>query len=280
MGKYSACSRGIIVGLACFCVISIRSWPALAQSHVRQSEEDSLRAIERRRLRALIGADTATGFHLHAPDFQLITPGGASMNREQDLGGLASGLLRYATWEPDTITVRLFDSVAVLRYRSRLVMVVSGRDTVKPFAHWHTDVYEKRDGRWQAVWSQATPIRTPARGPLLESARAGRADSVMARYVEMKRGRESAVWAFDESQLTPAVDWLLQNGRKADAIRVLEYNVAEYPNAVAPHLNLAEGYLAGGDTARAVEAYNRALYLDPRNTTAMEAVRRLRPGRP
>ena len=23
---------------------------------------------------------------------------------------------------------------------------------------WHTDVYEIRDGRWQAVWSQATQI--------------------------------------------------------------------------------------------------------------------------
>ena len=25
---------------------------------------------------------------------------------------------------------------------------------------WHTDVYELRDDRWQAVWSQATRIRS------------------------------------------------------------------------------------------------------------------------
>jgi hypothetical protein len=24
---------------------------------------------------------------------------------------------------------------------------------------WHTDVYEKRNGRWQVVWSQATLIQ-------------------------------------------------------------------------------------------------------------------------
>ena len=24
---------------------------------------------------------------------------------------------------------------------------------------WHTDMYDLRDGRWQAVWSQATRIR-------------------------------------------------------------------------------------------------------------------------
>jgi hypothetical protein len=23
---------------------------------------------------------------------------------------------------------------------------------------WHTDIYEKRDGHWQAVWSHATRI--------------------------------------------------------------------------------------------------------------------------
>jgi 4a-hydroxytetrahydrobiopterin dehydratase len=27
--------------------------------------------------------------------------------------------------------------------------------------HWHTDIYGRRDGRWQAVWSQATRIRSP-----------------------------------------------------------------------------------------------------------------------
>ena len=24
--------------------------------------------------------------------------------------------------------------------------------------YWHTDGYERRDGRWQVVWSQATRI--------------------------------------------------------------------------------------------------------------------------
>ena len=28
-----------------------------------------------------------------------------------------------------------------------------------------TDVYERRYGRWQAVWSQATRIRPPTQGP-------------------------------------------------------------------------------------------------------------------
>ena len=40
----------------------------------------------------------------------------------------------------------------------RAQAVVAGQRTpLRSF--WHTDVYEKRDGRWQVVWSQATLIQ-------------------------------------------------------------------------------------------------------------------------
>ena len=118
-----------------------------------------LRATERERLRALVAGDTTTAGRLHASDFQLITPAGTTMSRQQYMAGIASGRLRYAVWTPDSIAVRVNGSTAVLRYRATLVMIVSGADTVKPFGHWHTDVYEKPDNRWQAVWSQATAIK-------------------------------------------------------------------------------------------------------------------------
>lgn len=130
-----------------------------AHTAVQQSEADVLRDTERRRLRALVDADTATAMPLHAPDFQLVTPSGATMTREQYLGRLARRTLDYVVWEPDSISARVYGTEAVLRYQSRLIMVVAGRDTLKPFAHWHTDLYEKRDGHWQVVWSQATAIR-------------------------------------------------------------------------------------------------------------------------
>lgn len=82
------------------------------------------------------------------------------MSRQQYMSGIASGRLRYAAWTPESIAVRVNGSTAILRYRATLVMIVAGADTVKPYGHWHTDVYEKRDGRWQAVWSQATAIKS------------------------------------------------------------------------------------------------------------------------
>lgn len=127
-----------------------------------QAVADTLRSIERRRVAALVSGDTAIAGLFHAPDFQLVNPAGGVMTRSAYLGGIASGLLHYAVWQPDSlIRVRVYDRAAVLRYRSQLIMVVTqaGRvDTVKPFPHWHTDLYERRPQGWQVIWSQATQI--------------------------------------------------------------------------------------------------------------------------
>jgi hypothetical protein len=93
---------------------------------------------------------------LHADDFQLINPGGGSLSKEQYLGGIASGQLKYLVFEPDAIEVRVYRDAAVIRYQSRIQILVAG--TLDAGRFWHTDSYEKRDGRWQAVWSQATRI--------------------------------------------------------------------------------------------------------------------------
>ena len=122
------------------------------------AEVEELRATERTRLRALVDADIEVARALHAEDFQLITPGGSVLSREQYLDGIASGYLNYRVWEPDSeIDVRLYDEVALIRYRSRLHMSLDG--AAGELRHvWHTDDYEKRDGRWQIVWSHATII--------------------------------------------------------------------------------------------------------------------------
>lgn len=123
------------------------------------TEEDRLRITERERLQALVAADLDVADRLHADDFQLITPSGLVLSKEQYLGKIASGELNYQVWEPDApIDVRLYDRVALIRYRSQLDIVDSGHH-VGLKRYWHTDSYEQRDGLWQVVWSQATEIR-------------------------------------------------------------------------------------------------------------------------
>lgn len=122
------------------------------------SETDLLRETERARLRALVSADLVRARQLHAPDFQLITPIGTALSKEDYLGAVASGQIKYLTWKPADIAVRLYDGVAVIRYSAHLEVVFSGHK-IPLSDYWHTDTYEHRDGRWMVVWSHATAIR-------------------------------------------------------------------------------------------------------------------------
>lgn len=121
------------------------------------TEEDRIRQTERTRLHALVEADIAVAERHHAPDFELITPIGVVLSREQYLGAIAIGKIKYLVWEPGDIAVRLHGSAAIIRYRARLAIVFHGH-AVPLSSYWHTDSYEFRDGRWMAVWSQATAI--------------------------------------------------------------------------------------------------------------------------
>jgi hypothetical protein len=124
----------------------------------RDTGKDEIRAIERARLRALVEADMETAKRLHADDFQLVTPGGRTYSKEEYLGGVESGDLNYAVFESvSEIAVRLHGQAAHIRYRSRIEIVFDGQTDAGFF--WHTDTYEKTNGQWQIVWSQATRIR-------------------------------------------------------------------------------------------------------------------------
>ena len=46
-----------------------------------------------------------------------------------------------------------------MRYRAELRIEVKALPDAPGGHFWHTDVYERRNGAWQVVWSQATQIR-------------------------------------------------------------------------------------------------------------------------
>lgn len=120
-------------------------------------DPESIRDIERARLRALVSADMIAAEPLHAPDFQLITPIGVTLSKAEYLGAVAGGQIKYLLWEPGDIAVRLYPASTLIRYRARLEVVFGGHK-VPPGDYWHTDAYECRDQQWMVVWSQATAI--------------------------------------------------------------------------------------------------------------------------
>ena len=122
------------------------------------ADEDEIRATEHERLRALVAQDMDVARRLHADDFQLVPPGGHPVSKEEYLADVASGEVHYLVFEPiSAIEVRLYGDAVVIRYQSRIDIIFGG-EHLEPNRYWHTDTYERRDGQWQTVWSQATRI--------------------------------------------------------------------------------------------------------------------------
>lgn len=119
---------------------------------------DYMRNLERSRLKALVDRNMELAWQLHAPDFQLVTPGGRAFTREQYLGKIEQGILRYLRWEPGEMAVRMREDSALIRYQATLELD-SGDGHGTPFQCWHIDSYELNGTQWQVVWSQATAIK-------------------------------------------------------------------------------------------------------------------------
>ena len=133
-----------------------RQHAILCDSGFVVAEADLIRTTERQRLGALVEANMELADQLHADDFQLINPFGGASSKDQYLNSVASGQVNYRLWEPGEIWVRIYGDAAIIRYQAQIQVIVGGNADGGRF--WHTDSYEKRDGRWRVVWSQATRI--------------------------------------------------------------------------------------------------------------------------
>ena len=99
-------------------------------------------------------------------------------------------------------------------------------------------------------------------------------EAAIAQYHQMRATHPSE--AFDESLLNTHGYRLLGADRARDAIAIFELNVAEYPDASNPYDSLGEVYLAVGDTARAIENYEKSVELDSGNTNGLAVLERIR----
>jgi tetratricopeptide (TPR) repeat protein len=73
---------------------------------------------------------------------------------------------------------------------------------------------------------------------------------------------------------------LLRSGKKEAAIEVFRFNTVRFPQSANTYDSLGEAYLSSGDKAMAIEYYEKALAIDPKLTSAIEALKKLKAGRP
>ena len=131
---------------------------ASCRSQDPQADAELIRETERARIKALVDGKIDIARQFHADDFQLINPLGRLLTTDKYWEGLVSGKADYLIWEPGTIEVRMYGNAAVIRYQSKIHVAAKGREDMGLRPHWHTDLYEKRNGRWQIVWSHANII--------------------------------------------------------------------------------------------------------------------------
>jgi hypothetical protein len=127
-------------------------------ARVDATAAEDIRRTERERLRALVDSDLDTARRLHSDDFQLINPAGMPLTKQEYLSAIEAGQPDYVAWEAGDIVVKLRGDLAVIRYRDVRFDVDAGGRPVHRGPMYHTNVYERRGGQWQVVWSQASGV--------------------------------------------------------------------------------------------------------------------------
>ena len=119
--------------------------------------EDSVRAVEMSRRDALLAADTVALSKMIASDFVEISRLGTVRTRADNIRDIASGALHLTAIKYDSLTVRIYGDVAVL------TGIADNTGTMRgfPFAGKirYTRIFVRKDGRWQAVLMQQTPMQ-------------------------------------------------------------------------------------------------------------------------
>ena len=112
---------------------------------------------------AFVKNDTTFMERILADDWMAITPDGEVMTKAQMQKGMKEGDLKFGALEElEAIKVRVYGDAVVATGRGRMKATLKG----KPYSshdRW-TNVYIKRDGKWQCVSSHTTRLAAESEG--------------------------------------------------------------------------------------------------------------------
>jgi len=90
-------------------------------------------------------------------DWEIVGPDGNFIERARFLGVIKSGQLSHDLMESEDVKVRSYGDSAVLTALTRTKAKFMGQELATQ--ERATDVFVKRDGRWQCVFSQLTTFK-------------------------------------------------------------------------------------------------------------------------
>jgi CubicO group peptidase (beta-lactamase class C family) len=100
-------------------------------------------------------------------------------------------------------------------------------------------------------------------------------ESAIKSYKELKTNNLNS-YDFGERELNNLGYRLLGIKKVKEAIEIFKLNVDAYPNSSNVYDSLGEAYMANGEKELAIKNYEKSLELNPKNTGAVEALKKLR----
>ena len=102
-------------------------------------------------------------------------------------------------------------------------------------------------------------------------------DSTVARYSMLReRFYGAGSYDFGERSLTDLGAAMMAKGRREDAIRIFQLNAQQNSSSSFAYSSLADAYAAAGQKDLAIQNYEKAIQLEPRNHEAEQKLRELR----
>jgi len=102
-------------------------------------------------------------------------------------------------------------------------------------------------------------------------------DSTVARYTMLRdRFYGAGSYDFSERSLSELGSSLMEKGRHDDAIRIFQLNLQQNPSSSFAYSSLADAYAAAGQKDLAIQNYEKAVQLEPRNREAEQKLKALR----
>ena len=134
--------------------------PAVAASAAAEDVPATITQLEKEWVAAIPKKDAATLERLLADEFAGTSPTAHTYTKTNALDDLKNAKYVVDSMELDDVSVNVYGNVAVAFTSQEEKSHYAGTDTS---GHYHyTDVWVKKDGRWQAVASHGTRYDAPA----------------------------------------------------------------------------------------------------------------------
>jgi tetratricopeptide (TPR) repeat protein len=288
-----------------------RPMPRCSEESVRDSSHPVWKAIDAQYARlaeAMRKKDLDALFALYMPDFHAVTPTGEIWTRERSLAYQRDGMaqVKETTHISNTI-LRLSvcgeeATATVLQqwYRTQWMdgklrrvetNAVQGEHWAKTPEGWkrgnidevkngaafvdgkRVDTNQPYDPEAPAYDPYNPHPRRPVADALFPIITEKGIDAALQSYPALKQSSEYYV---SESQLNALGERLLGMKKVKEAIEILKFTVEAYPQSANVYDTLGKAYMMNGEKELAISSYQRAVELNPRNTNAIEMLKKLR----